>query len=217
MSLTNLKYQEVFFDSDEEVFFAMWLEELKTHGYVVQWNKLYHPIILTKGLKVPYKKLTQLKTKLKVEDKEKHLLKPSEYTPDFRVYFSEKAYDSIASFIEVGDFNPTALFYAENDGEQRKEIVMHTVEVKPHFDQNNMERLFVNNQKFIWDKYKIFVNLIEPIELFKKTFVPLQAMPYLVYRKKPTSVKNKHKKVGDFKFDFTPKTIEQWLDEIKKP
>lgn len=211
MSVTNLKYQDIFFDSDEEVFFAMWLEELKNHGYVADWRKMYHPMILTTGLKVPYKKITQLKTKIKVEDKEKTLLNPSEYTPDFRVYFTEKGYENLASWIAVGDFNPSSLFYAENNGEQKKEMVMHVVEVKPAFDQQNMERLFRNNQKFVWDKHKIFVNLIEPIALFEKTFVPLEAMPYLVYRKKPTSAKNKHKNVGDFKYNFKPKTINEFL------
>lgn len=211
MSLTNLKYEDVYFDSDEEVFFAMWLEELKNHGYVADWRKMYHPIILTTGLKVPYKKVTQLKTKVKVEDKEKTLLNPSQYTPDFRVYFTEKGYEKLASWIAVGDFNPSALFYADNNGEQQKEMVMHVVEVKPSFDQQNMERLFKNNQKFIWDKYKIFVNLVEPVELFKKTFLPLQAAPYFKYRKSPTGKNKGVKQIGDWKMDWQPKTINEFL------
>jgi hypothetical protein len=42
------------------------------------------------------------------------------------------------------------------------------------FDQNNMERLFKVNQKWMWQKHGIFVNLIKPQELFQKTFTPAE-------------------------------------------
>jgi hypothetical protein len=207
MSATNLKYKDVYFDSDEEVYMAMWLQELKEAGFVAQWKKVKDPIILTVGKKIPYVKVTQLKTKVKKEQKEHILLNGSEYTPDFEIHWT---HDGILKFL-FGIYN-------EREEKSPKESLFFTtgfnetiVEVKPSFDQQNMERLFKNNQKFIWDKHKIFVNLIEPIELFRKTFVPYAAMPYLVYRKKPTSAKNKHKNVGDFKYDFQPITINEYL------
>lgn len=209
--LNNIK-----FDSAEEVYFAMWLNELEKAGYVDKWVKVVTPIKLTKGLKIPYKKVTQLKTKVKIEDKEKSILNPSEYTPDFRVAFTEKGHDLFCSWLTIADFNPNALFFTNNDGIQQKNVPVYVFEIKPSFDQNNMERLFRNNQKFLWDKYEIFVNLVEPISLFEKTFLPLEAEKYFRYRVVNKKALAKGKKVGDFKMDWTPKTLKQYVESIKK-
>jgi hypothetical protein len=207
----DLIYTGVKYDSIEEVWVAMWFQELEEAGYVAKYIKNIRPMILTQGLKVPYKKITQLKTKLKVEDREKTLLNPSEYTPDFRAWFTEKGFDLFGSVTEVGDFDPEALFFVNNNGEQQKDMMMFVFEVKPAFDQNNMERLFRNNQKFVWDKHQIFVNLIEPVSLFKKTFLPLQAEADFKYRKAPTGKNKGKKKVGDWKMDWIPKTLNEFV------
>lgn len=213
MSATNLKYKDIHFDSDEEVYMAMWLQELKEHGYIAAWRKVKDAIKLTEGRKIEYIKETILKTKIKKEKKEYILLNPSEYTPDFEITWTDKGMDTFLYRVGWAPRTPLtpkeALFFS---GEFNETLV----EVKPAFDQQNMERLFKNNQKFIWDKYKTFVNLIEPIALFAKTFVPYAAMSYLVYRKKPTSTKNKHKNVGDFKYDFQPKTINEFICSLSE-
>jgi hypothetical protein len=75
-----------------------------------------------------------------------------------------------------------------------------------------MEREFKVKQKFIWHYLQIFVNLVEPIELFKKTFLPSEAAPYFKYKKVPKKAQAKGKKVGDYKFDWKPKTITEFLN-----
>lgn len=214
MGVAELIYTGVKYDSKEEVWFAMWLAELEKAGYIASWVKNVRSMILTKGLKVPYKRVTQLKTKVKVEDRQKILLNPSEYTPDFRVHFTEKGHDLFCSWITIHDLNPNALFFTNNDGIQQKDIPMYVFEVKPNFDQNNMERLFRNNQKFVWDKHQIFVNLVEPVSLFKKTFLPLEAESDFKYKKAPTGKNKGKKKVGDWKVDWTPKTLKQYVQTI---
>lgn len=204
MSLTTLVYKGIKFDSDEEVFFAAWLEELKLAGFVTSWKKQKLPIYLTKGLKIPYTKRIELKTKTKFEEKEKILLKPSEYTMDFIIDFSWEGHKKFVSAIEISkNFKPNALFFTNRELNADEPVY---VEVKPSFDQNNMERLFRNNQKFIWAKFKVFINLIEPLELFKKTFMPTAIAPYFKYKKPP-----KGKKVGDWKMDWLPKTLKEFL------
>lgn len=200
MGQTELVYTGVKFDSDEEVFVAMWLEELKEAGYVKSWDKTLEPIELTPGFKLIYDKTTILKTKTKTERKEHVLLRPSEYTPDFKVYWTLNGWLTFNSGI-YSDVDIKKTFFTRGG-------VAHPtyIEVKPSFDQNNMERLFRNNQKFVWYKHQIFVNLVEPVSLFKKTFLPLQAAPYFKY-KRPTKTKNK----GDWKFDFVPKTLKEFL------
>jgi len=214
-------WKGVLFDSNEEMFFAMWLQELKTYGYVTEWKKNQESIDITKGTKLYYIKYTQLKTKLKKEEKAFTLLRPSEYTCDFEILWtlegmnkflfqiSENQRETVTKHIEKrgGITNPTeALFFSA-------EYNTTFVEVKPDFDQNNMERAFVLNQKFIWDKYKIFVNLIEPVELFKKTFLPLAVVPYFQYKVVPKKAQLKGKIKGSWKMDWIPKTITEYLNK----
>ena len=211
MSLTNLMYKGVHFDSDEEVFFAMWAEELKQAGILHEWKRNTDEINITSGLKIPYTKITKLKTKTKVEDKEFTLLRPSVYTMDFLLYklshdaYATKIFGQIPPPLYAQPFNKDAPLFCDAN-----QVVY--VEVKPSFDQQNMERLFVLNQKFIWDKYKIFVNLVEPVELFKKTFLPAEAAPYFRYKIVPKKAQAKGKVKGDFKFDWTPRTINEFLN-----
>ena len=129
-------------------------------------------------------------------------------TVNFQIYFTIDAYEKII----VGEIEN---HYYDN---RVKDVILWDsgnsvyVEVKPSFDQNNMERLFVNNQKFIYDKCKLFVNLVEPIELFKKTFLPLAAEPYFRYKVVPKKAAAKGKKKGDYKFDWKPRNITEFLN-----
>lgn len=193
-------------DSDEEVFVAMWLQELKEAGYVKSWDKVIEAIPMTDGLKQGYIKRVQLKTKPKETLKHVTILRPSEYTPDFTVEFTTKGAAKLLYYIHAEDRlkDPAAAtFYTTN------QYVL--LEVKPTFDQNNMERLFKLNQKFLWQTDKIFVNLVEPVALFKKTFIPLAAAPYFKYKVVTKKLIAKGKKKGDWKFDFVPKTLNEFI------
>lgn len=199
-----LIHSGVKYDSTEEVYFAMWLEELMEAGYVYRFQKTLIPMPLTDGLKFSYEKVTKLKTKTKIEKKEHTLLRPSEYTPDFQVIFTDKGRDLFVSEIFINQDKDKLFYYTGN--------IRHVFfEIKPAFDQQNMERLFRNNQKFIWDKHQIFVNLVEPIELFRKTFLPLQAADDFKYKVVPKKALLKGKKKGDWKMDWTPKTLKEFV------
>ena len=202
--MDSLIYKEIAFDSPEEVFVAMWLDELQHVGYVKEWKRATDPINITKGLKLPYIKITKLKTKTKTEKKFHTFLRPSEYTADFSVKWT--IYGWIKFVNDPNNpYDKNKIFFT------RLSDVAMLIEVKPSFDQYNMERLFVLNQKFIWDKYKVFVNLVEPIELFKKTFMPAEAAPYFRYKIVPKKAQATGKKKGDWKMDWIPKTLKQFL------
>lgn len=208
MGSTTLVYKGVKFDSDEEVFFAMWCEELQKAGLIKFWDRIDTAIPMTSGLSMDYTQVKQLKTKTKVEKKTKVFLRPSEYTYDFKVCFTEKGQQLLCSSHK--NFEPHRPFFTHIVDPV---TLVHAAlfEIKPAFDQNNMERLFKINQKFLWHYKKIFVNLVEPIELFKKTFLPLEAESYFRYKVLPKKAMAKGKKKGDFKFDWTPKTLKQYL------
>lgn len=202
MGVTSLIYRDIKFDSDDEFYVACWLEELKQAGHVIKWRRSKEAIPLTEGLKFDYVKTTHLKTKVKHELKTKEILKPSEYTPDFEAMFGAGPFLSLICEHAKID----SLFYTN-------QFPKAWLEVKPAFDQNNMERLFKNNQKFVWYRHKIFVNLVIPEELFKKTFLPKDCAEYFKYKREPTGKNKGKKKAGDYKFDWIPKTLEQYLTE----
>lgn len=218
MSQTNLMFKEIHFDSDEEVFMAMWLEELKEKGYIACWKKIIEPIPLTKRYKIEYTKSTQLKTKIKKEKKEFTLLRPSEYTPDFEIHWTRTGFEKFLYNLIAHKLSTDRREYEQLITDPHKALFFSKeynetlVEIKPAFDMQNMERGFVHKQKYLWDKLQIFVNLVEPVELFRKTFLPLLAASYFKYKKSPTG-KNKGKKgPGDWKMDWIPKTINEYLN-----
>lgn len=46
------------------------------------------------------------------------------------------------------------------------------IEIKPSFDKYNMTRLFMLNQKWMFDKHNIYVQLLKIDTVFKNTFKP---------------------------------------------
>jgi len=151
-------------DSEEELAILYWLEELKDAGYIrtIERAKSFS---LSPALEQHYTKEVVMKTKTKVIEKKTTLLKEHIYTPEFDILFTVKGTN-----LFLKDINST-------EQQESKFLVSHNVyrafiEVKADFSQNNMERLFVVNQKWMFDKYRLFINLLKPKELFKKTFTP---------------------------------------------
>lgn len=192
------EYKGTLMESQEEAWFAMWLEELRRNGYIISWDKVTKSIELTKPVKFSYIKETELKTKIKRETKEFTLLNGMTYTPDFSIYWSPKGWEKFASNLTTP--KKDAQFFAHH-------LITDTyVEIKPKFDQNNMTRDFITKQKFIYDKLKLFVNLIFPEELFEDTFMPEEAKLDFIYK-----VNTKIKKKGEWKTNYIPKTLNEFL------
>jgi hypothetical protein len=162
-------------DSDEEILTIMWLEELMQAGYVAKVQRA-DPFVITEPYVNTYNAQVELKTKTKTVEKSQVILKGHVYTPEFKVTLTRAGIELLSwrnhttpqsSYSEVNS-KFDKLFIARYED---PESVVY-IEVKPGFDQNNMTRLFTINQKLVWDKYGIFVNLIQPEELCKKTFTP---------------------------------------------
>lgn len=192
------EYKGILMESQEEVWFAQWLQELKKNGYIVSWDKVTKPIELTKPVTFPYIKETVLKTKIKREEKTLTILNGMSYTPDFSIFWTEYGWNKFGSSLTKP--KKDSIFYSESS------LTDTLVEIKPKFDQNNMTRDFVTKQKFIFDKLKIFVNLIFPEELFEDTFMPEEAMFDFIYK-----VNTKTKKKGEWKTNYIPKTLKQFV------
>lgn len=163
--------EQTYFDSPEEFYFAHWLQELKDNHLVHDWNHNHNTYKLTDGLIHEWSESQQLKTKTKIVDKKQILLRPSEYTPDFLVYWNHLGLDVFFNhFAQLKKLDaPFVASFEEG-------TFYSVVEIKPDFDRNNMTRLFINNQKFMWDKHREYVNLIHIKELFQATFTPAAYM-----------------------------------------
>lgn len=135
------------FASNEEFWVYRWLKEAERKSLV--WNIVCQPgpFELAKRASVTIQE--QLKTKTKNVDM--FLFHPHAYTPDF-------------SFFVGGELLKYFKFPLA------KNIV---VDVKGSFNKFGDQKQFSINQKWMWDKYKIYVQKIVPETLFKKTWVPM--------------------------------------------
>lgn len=174
------KYKHNFI-TDDEYFLYCYFNQLKEAGFVVSCDYEPFSVELTEGLINPYIKKTVLKTKIKEEEIEQVILKGSVYTPDFQVIWNPKGLNLFYQLLRTGN-KIIAPFIANNEGNTDYSLI----ESKPDFDSNNMTRGFVNNQKLIWDKYEIYVNLIKNSVLFKETFAPREYFYTPTGRKKKT-------------------------------
>jgi hypothetical protein len=184
------------FDSPEERYFADWLIELEKSGYVNSWERTTQAIPLTKGLKHQYIQTVILKTKTKRIPKSQTLLIPSEYTPDFGITWADKAKNVFFQPIYDEQKLTCPIIADLKDGEYYS-----IIEIKPVFDLHNMTRGFINNQKYIWDKYGAYVNLLVVPDIFLDTFSPA------TFFKTPTGLDKKFAK-------GKPLTLQQFNDKI---
>jgi hypothetical protein len=169
------------FDSNEELYFSWYLDELKDKGYVNAWEKVETSYTLTPGLQHEYiKKMVRVSNKILQQT----ILKPSVYTPDFKIYWEPKA---IGLFV----VNPDDTNDKINTPFICDEELISIVETKGTFDNNNMTRLAINNIKFLYYEYNVFVNLIKVPSIFNKTFTPNR---YLMTNEtlKPRKIKYKY-------------------------
>lgn len=142
-------YNGIEFDSNEEIEFYMWIQEAVLNDLI--YEHYYQPeeyILSTKKIRLVEKKL-----KTKTKKVEKHLLHPHKYTPDFSVYLTATGLDLIPFICAEGIENAI-------------------IDIKGSFNQHGGDREFSINQKWVYEKYGVFVNKVVPEKLFKATWVP---------------------------------------------
>jgi len=157
---------EEIYKSKEEEYFEWWLNDLKNAGIIKRYTYEYDQFTLSTAKF--YRSTKHMVTKVKLV--EHSLLDAHKYTPDFIVQW-DRAYEGIYYRTISGDrYTNKPPFFAvvsKKDGEHYTFF-----EVKPDYDQNNMTRLFRLNQKWLYDKYQLYVELAILPTLFKRTFVP---------------------------------------------
>lgn len=211
------------FDSNEERWFYFWCAELVREGHIKKF--IFQPKSFKLFDEVRFNVTKPMK---RVEDKieSKILLEGKEYTPDFKIIWNEN-HNLVHTYIEyILNGKPTREFisnklisFIENQGFDMLEFVSY-VEIKPDFDQNNMTREFKINQKWMYQKYGIYVNLVIPtrknkpkLNWFQRTFTPIDVMEEEIYTRK-VKTKNGVRNSGDSKLRYQPRTLKEYLNEI---
>lgn len=152
--------------SDEEKYFAAWLDEAMKEELVEGYTHQPIPFKLSPEIAFPEKK-----GKKEIKNL---LLNDHEYKADFKIHWGQKAFDiKLVKFI--GDNEAEGLFECQ----MFKEKPISVVDVKGSFGQNKNDQRFPLNQKWVYDKYKIYVQKIVPFGsgamkkcLFHKTWTP---------------------------------------------
>ncbi len=188
-------FREVEYESDEERYVLYYLFELLDAGIIVSIERA-KSFNLSDKIMINYQEEKKLKTKTNILEKHFNLLREHIYTPDYKVVWSCMSLSHKFLHPIWQCTKPTSPFFSNI---VEDELLSTYIEVKPQFDQNNMERLFKVSQKWMYDKYKIFINLIIPQDLFKETFTPE------AYKLTPTG-KNK-------KINFKTITLKEFLEK----
>ena len=157
--------------SPSENLFVWWLEDLKNYGFLEEY--VFEPPSWTIYDTVEFDTLKPMK---RVPDKvlTKTLFQKHEYTCDFELKFTDKGIEYFLGFIKKNGDE----FYMDYEDLSKPlkgmEFDKHTfIEIKPdNHDYQNKTQFVSNTIKSIWNKFNVFVNLIKPEALFKKTFYP---------------------------------------------
>lgn len=144
-------------DSEGEIHFIMWMEELKQNGFIKDYKRGDSKLLSSS---VTNNYVQQLKTKSKPCTQ--NILMGHSYNWDFTIEWTDLG---IKHFVNKFGEKWEKPFIINSESESY-------IECKPPFDFQNMSRLAVLNIKWIWDKYQIFIQLVKNIELFEKTFTP---------------------------------------------
>lgn len=186
-----------YYTSNEEVYFSWWVDELRLAGFIDKCTYNKDVFLLSDKVGNTY----QEEQKEKIKTKKESLILKHIYTPDFTIYWNEKA---------------KGIFFGEGKQKDYPFILVKDsisyVETKGSFDANNMIRLFTINQKWLYDKEQTYINLAKVSSkegsFFDKTFTPKM---YLMTNTRTT-------KKGDTRYrtlGYKPKLLNSYLDDKK--
>lgn len=108
------------------------------------------------------------------------ILNPHVYTADFQIYRSSGVFDSVLKKSFIGS-----------------SVQFFMIDIKGFASLYDDGRTFKINQKWMYDKYGVYVNKVIPEEFFNETWVPVQAR-YTAKTKKEKKKYLKFRSINDF-------------------
>jgi hypothetical protein len=186
---------EQLYDSDEERYASWYFDELVEYHILNEY--FYHPKPFPLSDRVAHECFEEKKTKTK--HVEKFLMHPHNYQADFLLYWNPswegRFFMTLDGWLDLN--------YPFIANMSTKKVPYTVVDVKGSFagKHNNSAVTFPLDQKWVYNKHKIYVQKIIPKDLFKETFIPRK---YEI-----TNVSGKKRKIA-----FKPKFIEQYIESL---
>ena len=173
-----------------EVYFEWWLEELKSEGLVISYEREPKTFELYSALPIYYNQHYNRKEPI---IKNFNLFQPVTYTPDYKVVFDKRMLNKLFGTIDInsseidewgfskpGSIFQETLFYSTSN--MKNGSFELWFDVKPpssalRFSGSlGSSRDFPIKQRLVYEKFGIIINKVVPIgnknSLFSKTFMP---------------------------------------------
>lgn len=155
------------FDSNEELVFSWYLNELKDRNIVDNW--IYQPNSFI--LSYPFERTVKKVLKTSEKYVKKAFLRGHTYKADFAITWNKEFKDKIF-FTLHGNNEGKNIYFVANTSKIDENIHYTLVDVKGTYNQQDAWRRFSIEQKWIFTMYGLYVQKVIPDELFKKTFTP---------------------------------------------
>lgn len=178
---SQIEYDGIIFDSNEELEFYHWCVEAKEYKIISDFK--YNCETYQLSPKQTTIETKYLKTKTK--EVEKHLFHEHVYSPDFHLFKGER----------WGVLENTGLLSLHSF---KNEFV---IDIKGSFQLHDGSRSFSINQKWMFEKYHIYINKVIPEKFFNLTWLPEKCKlspKKKQIRKKYDGIPTLREKFGDF-------------------
>jgi hypothetical protein len=146
-------HDSIEFKSYEELDFYFWCVEAKNYQIISDFKYNAETYLLSPKQTLSVEK--KLKTKTNIVDK--HLFHEHVYTPDFHIFKGKR-------WNVLEDKHGLLALHGYNN-----EFIIDT---KGTFQKHDGSRSFSINQKWMYEKYRIYINKIIPEKFFKLTWLP---------------------------------------------
>lgn len=195
--------------SKEELYFSYYLEELKDAGFVKKWGYESDTFKLSDSISLPY----CTNSRKGILTKEEHILRESSITADFTIYWNLDKAKNIFILDSKTPINVKVKLIPFRMGMLSERDVSY-VEVKASNEIRTSSSIsFPYKQKWVYDKYGVYIQKIKPFHptkksdiLFQNTFTPMNVIEQEVYK-----VKCSGGNVGDSKLKYPVRTLQDYL------
>lgn len=203
------KYKDIQMKSDIEVYFAMYLQELKDHGFIKEWYYEKDTFELFKG----YSRNFTIQLKTKTKESSEVLLEKASLTADFTVEWDERSRNiffldtSVPIKIPVSNI-PFRLCSEDNN------LLISYIETKGFNNSvtTSSNHSFPYKQKWVKQLHGVLVQKIQPFTykkngnaLFQSTFYPEEVLKSEIYltntkwgKKGTSKIKHRVVKIKEF-------------------
>jgi len=195
------------FESNEEMYFSWWLDELKKHGYITLLKYQPKSFKLFDGATIGF--IEQLKTKTK--ERTVKLLVGHEYKADFLIYWSKELHKKLyVGYNDILTQSVKSYPIIANYSSER-DLYYSVIDVKGNYNQNDAWRRFAIDQKWVFQIHHIYVQKIitHPQVNKKGQIIPANALFPTTFL--PERFKTTDKSGGPRKIRYKYKSLDEYL------